>query len=159
MILGATATIVNDGCMTPWDVIKQRMQVSHSPFRSLAHCISDTWRQGGLAAFYKSYWTTVSFRSRSIHLFSLSRVFSGNFWVLVGFLEQLESLKYTTIFSSFERRKRREESSLFYFAIGIIAVSDECTVHCYSFCDVREFKNVLWWRRRGRKSIHAGIVV
>ena len=75
MILGATATIVNDGCMTPWDVIKQRMQVSHSPFRSLAHCISDTWRQGGLAAFYKSYWTTVSFRRRLIHLFSLSGVF------------------------------------------------------------------------------------
>ena len=24
---GATATIVNDGCMTPWDVVKQRMQV------------------------------------------------------------------------------------------------------------------------------------
>jgi solute carrier family 25 iron transporter 28/37 len=24
---GATATIVNDGCMNPWDVVKQRMQV------------------------------------------------------------------------------------------------------------------------------------
>lgn len=24
---GATATFVNDGCMTPWDVVKQRMQV------------------------------------------------------------------------------------------------------------------------------------
>ena len=57
---GATATIVNDGCMTPWDVIKQRMQVSHSPFRSLGHCIAETWKQGGLSAFYKSYWTTVS---------------------------------------------------------------------------------------------------
>ena len=55
-----TATIVNDGCMTPWDVIKQRMQVSHSPFKSLGQCIRETWRQGGIAAFYKSYWTTVS---------------------------------------------------------------------------------------------------
>lgn len=24
---GATATLVNDGCMNPWDVLKQRMQV------------------------------------------------------------------------------------------------------------------------------------
>lgn len=26
---GAIATIINDGCMTPWDVIKQRMQARH----------------------------------------------------------------------------------------------------------------------------------
>jgi len=57
---GATATLVNDACMTPWDVVKQRMQVSHSPYRSLSHCITETWRQQGLSAFYRSYWTTVS---------------------------------------------------------------------------------------------------
>lgn len=56
---GATATIVNDGCMTPWDVVKQRMQVSHSPYRSLLHCVQTTWQKEGLAAFYKSYWTTL----------------------------------------------------------------------------------------------------
>ncbi|PSC73762.1 mitochondrial carrier [Micractinium conductrix] len=56
---GATATIVNDGCMTPWDVIKQRMQVRHSPYRSVLHCASETWRKEGLSAFYKSYWTTL----------------------------------------------------------------------------------------------------
>jgi hypothetical protein len=58
---GATATVVNDGCMTPWDVVKQRMQVSHSPFRSVPACAAATWRQGGIAAFYRSYWTTVRY--------------------------------------------------------------------------------------------------
>ncbi|KAL4425124.1 hypothetical protein ABPG77_008229 [Micractinium sp. CCAP 211/92] len=56
---GATATIVNDGCMTPWDVVKQRMQVRHSPYRGLLHCAATTFRQEGLAAFYRSYWTTL----------------------------------------------------------------------------------------------------
>ena len=36
------------------------LQVSHSPYRSLAHCMQTTWREEGLRAFYKSYWTTVS---------------------------------------------------------------------------------------------------
>ncbi|KAI3427269.1 hypothetical protein D9Q98_007201 [Chlorella vulgaris] len=56
---GATATIVNDGCMNPWDVVKQRMQVAHSPYRSLVHCVRETWQEEGLRAFYKSYWTTL----------------------------------------------------------------------------------------------------
>lgn len=56
---GATATIVNDACMTPWDVIKQRMQISHSPFKNILDCATTTWRAEGLRAFYRSYWTTV----------------------------------------------------------------------------------------------------
>ncbi|KAH7624542.1 hypothetical protein Ndes2526B_g00743 [Nannochloris sp. 'desiccata'] len=79
---GATATIVNDGCMTPWDVIKQRMQVSHSPFRSLGHCIAETWRQGGLSAFYKSYWTTLMMNIpyTAIHFatYESSKTYFGN---------------------------------------------------------------------------------
>lgn len=56
---GATATVVNDGCMTPWDVMKQRMQVAHSPYRSVLQCALETWRAEGIRAFYKSYWTTL----------------------------------------------------------------------------------------------------
>ncbi|KFM22815.1 putative mitochondrial carrier C8C9.12c [Auxenochlorella protothecoides] len=56
---GATATIVNDACMTPWDVVKQRMQVSHSPYRNIFHCAKSTYRHEGLSAFYRSYWTTL----------------------------------------------------------------------------------------------------
>ena len=56
---GATATVVNDACMTPWDVIKQRMQITHSPFKNIMECARTTWRNEGIAAFYRSYWTTV----------------------------------------------------------------------------------------------------
>lgn len=31
----------------------------HSPYRGLLHCAQQTFREEGLAAFYKSYWTTV----------------------------------------------------------------------------------------------------
>lgn len=57
---GVTATIVNDGCMTPWDVVKQRMQVSHSPYSGIFQCIRSTYKQEGPRAFFKSFWTTVS---------------------------------------------------------------------------------------------------
>ena len=56
---GVTATIVNDGCMTPWDVVKQRMQVSHSPYSGVFNCIRKTFEQEGSRAFFKSFWTTV----------------------------------------------------------------------------------------------------
>jgi solute carrier family 25 iron transporter 28/37 len=56
---GVTATIVNDGCMTPWDVVKQRMQVSHSPYSGVVQCIKETYRQEGARAFFKSFWTTL----------------------------------------------------------------------------------------------------
>jgi solute carrier family 25 iron transporter 28/37 len=56
---GVTATIVNDGCMTPWDVVKQRMQVSHSPYSGVLQCVKETYRQEGAMAFFKSFWTTL----------------------------------------------------------------------------------------------------
>lgn len=40
---GATATIVNDGCMNPWDVVKQRMQVRVAGSTGAA----DSCRAGG----------------------------------------------------------------------------------------------------------------
>ncbi|KDD74418.1 hypothetical protein H632_c1328p1 [Helicosporidium sp. ATCC 50920] len=58
-LAGATATVVNDGCMTPWDVVKQRMQMAKTPFSSVWACAAETWQRGGLRAFYRSYWTTL----------------------------------------------------------------------------------------------------
>ena len=52
---GATATIVNDACMTPMDVIKQRLQVAHSPYKGVMDCIRSMWKQEGIWGFYKSY--------------------------------------------------------------------------------------------------------
>ena len=57
---GAIATIVNDGFMTPSDVIKQRLQVANSPYRGVLDCVLRVQREEGLGAFFKSYRTTVS---------------------------------------------------------------------------------------------------
>jgi solute carrier family 25 iron transporter 28/37 len=56
---GVTATVVNDACMTPWDVVKQRMQVSHSPYGGILQCVRDTYKAEGTRAFFKSFWTTL----------------------------------------------------------------------------------------------------
>lgn len=41
---GALATVVNDGVMTPADVIKQRLQVAHSPYTGVLDCINKVRR-------------------------------------------------------------------------------------------------------------------
>lgn len=56
---GATATVVNDAFMTPADVIKQRLQVAHSPYRGVMDCITQILRKEGPGAFFKSYRTTL----------------------------------------------------------------------------------------------------
>lgn len=56
---GATATLVNDACMTPADVIKQRLQVAHSPYKGILDCATTVMRQEGWRAFFKSYPTTI----------------------------------------------------------------------------------------------------
>ena len=59
-IAGSIATIVNDGVMTPSDVVKQRLQVANSPYKGMTDCILRVSREEGLAAFFKSYRTTAS---------------------------------------------------------------------------------------------------
>jgi len=56
---GACATIASDALMNPFDVIKQRMQVHGSTYRSLTDCARSVFRAEGLAAFYVSYPTTL----------------------------------------------------------------------------------------------------
>ncbi|RVX75311.1 hypothetical protein B0A52_00664 [Exophiala mesophila] len=56
---GACATIASDALMNPFDVIKQRMQVHGSTYRSLADCARTVFRAEGLSAFYVSYPTTL----------------------------------------------------------------------------------------------------
>jgi solute carrier family 25 iron transporter 28/37 len=52
---GAIATIVNDGFMTPVDVVKQRLQVAHSPYKGLLDCTRQILQHEGVGALYKSY--------------------------------------------------------------------------------------------------------
>ncbi|CAK0783894.1 hypothetical protein CVIRNUC_007094 [Coccomyxa viridis] len=56
---GATATIISDACMTPFDVIKQRLQVAHSPYSGFMHCLRHTVQKRGVKALFKSYPTTL----------------------------------------------------------------------------------------------------
>ncbi|RXW16623.1 hypothetical protein EST38_g9231 [Candolleomyces aberdarensis] len=59
-LAGASATIVSDAFMNPFDVIKQRMQLHKSEYRSLLTCARSIYRTEGLAAFYISYPTTLA---------------------------------------------------------------------------------------------------
>ncbi|KAK7056192.1 Fe(2+) transporter [Paramarasmius palmivorus] len=59
-VAGASATTAADALMNPFDVIKQRMQVHKSEFRSVFTCAQTVYRNEGLAAFYVSYPTTLA---------------------------------------------------------------------------------------------------
>ncbi|KAG6332650.1 hypothetical protein ID866_6435 [Astraeus odoratus] len=58
-VAGASATIASDALMNPFDVIKQRMQVHQSEFRSVFTAMRVVYRNEGFAAFYVSYPTTL----------------------------------------------------------------------------------------------------
>jgi len=59
-VAGASATVASDALMNPFDVIKQRMQVHKSEFRSVFTCARVVYRNEGLNAFYVSYPTTLT---------------------------------------------------------------------------------------------------
>ncbi|EMD68798.1 hypothetical protein COCSADRAFT_81349 [Bipolaris sorokiniana ND90Pr] len=56
---GAAATISSDALMNPFDVIKQRMQMHGSIYKSVPQCAREVLRTEGIGAFYVSYPTTL----------------------------------------------------------------------------------------------------
>ncbi|KAL8746837.1 MAG: hypothetical protein Q9190_001197 [Brigantiaea leucoxantha] len=56
---GACATIASDALMNPFDVVKQRMQVYGSEYRSIGQCARAVYKNEGFWAFYISYPTTL----------------------------------------------------------------------------------------------------
>lgn len=56
-ICGAAATFSHDLCMTPFDTIKQRMQLGY--YKNLTDCIRSIRATEGIRAFYYSFPTTV----------------------------------------------------------------------------------------------------
>ncbi|XP_057380036.1 mitoferrin-1-like [Daphnia carinata] len=56
----SAATVIHDGIMTPAEVVKQRLQMYNSPFRSITECAIKVYRAEGLAAFYRSYGTQLA---------------------------------------------------------------------------------------------------
>ncbi|KAL1921857.1 uncharacterized protein VTP21DRAFT_10499 [Calcarisporiella thermophila] len=59
-VAGAIASIFHDAFMTPFDVIKQRMQLHGSTHPTIMACARSVYRVEGLRAFYISYPTTLS---------------------------------------------------------------------------------------------------
>ncbi|XP_018418759.1 PREDICTED: mitoferrin-1-like [Nanorana parkeri] len=56
-VAGSLATVLHDAIMNPAEVVKQRMQMYNSPYRSMLHCIQTVSRTEGVGAFYRSYTT------------------------------------------------------------------------------------------------------
>lgn len=56
---GGLATAVSDACMTPFDVVKQRMQVHGSSHAGIFACARSILRSEGLGGFFVSYPATL----------------------------------------------------------------------------------------------------
>jgi solute carrier family 25 (mitochondrial iron transporter), member 28/37 len=56
-LCGASAALGHDLCMTPFDTVKQRMQLGY--YKSVSHCITTVARAEGFRAFYMSLPTTL----------------------------------------------------------------------------------------------------
>lgn len=59
LLAGSMATFFHDSIMTPAEVVKQRMQMCCSPYKSCTDCARTVFRQEGAKAFYRSFATTL----------------------------------------------------------------------------------------------------
>ncbi|XP_030319844.1 mitoferrin-1 isoform X1 [Calypte anna] len=68
-IAGSVATLLHDAVMNPAEVVKQRMQMFNSPYKSVLACIRTVQRTEGFGAFYRSYTTqlTMNIPFQAIH--------------------------------------------------------------------------------------------
>lgn len=57
IVAATTATLIHDAISNPTEVIKQRLQMYDSPYRSVVHCTKMVYRNEGFRAFYRSYCT------------------------------------------------------------------------------------------------------
>ncbi|XP_055374980.1 mitoferrin [Condylostylus longicornis] len=64
-----TATLIHDGISNPTEVIKQRMQMYNSPYKSVIQCMRGVYKNEGIKAFYRSYTTqlVMNLPHQSIH--------------------------------------------------------------------------------------------
>ncbi|OIT32605.1 PREDICTED: mitoferrin-like [Nicotiana attenuata] len=58
-ISGVFATVASDAVFTPMDMVKQRLQLSDSPYKGVMDCVKRVLKEEGFKAFYASYKTTV----------------------------------------------------------------------------------------------------
>jgi solute carrier family 25 (mitochondrial iron transporter), member 28/37 len=57
-VCGAAAAVSHDLCMTPFDTVKQRMQLGY--YNSVTHCFRSVAKREGIKAFYVSLPTTLA---------------------------------------------------------------------------------------------------
>eukprot|EP01134_Creolimax_fragrantissima_P000438 CFRG0438T1 len=57
---GIVAAFFHDAFMTPFEMVKQRLQMHNSPYRSVTHVITKVWGAEGIKAFYRSLPTQLS---------------------------------------------------------------------------------------------------
>ncbi|KAI5715068.1 hypothetical protein M8J77_010032 [Diaphorina citri] len=76
-LAGGMATMLHDGIMTPADVVKQRLQMYNSPYRSMLETIRTVYRTEGLVAFYRSYTTQLAMNVpfQSIHFITYEVIY------------------------------------------------------------------------------------
>jgi len=58
-VAGAFAAMAHDAIVTPFDVIKQRMQLKNCPYSNICSCAFETLKYEGYTSFFRSYPTTV----------------------------------------------------------------------------------------------------
>lgn len=57
VVSGVTATLIHDAISNPTEVIKQRLQMYNSPYKTVFQCAIGVYRTEGFKAFYRSYIT------------------------------------------------------------------------------------------------------
>ncbi|XP_013103437.1 mitoferrin [Stomoxys calcitrans] len=69
MASGVIATLIHDAVSNPAEVIKQRMQMYNSPYKSVVACMRGVYQSEGLKAFYRSYSTqlVMNIPNQTIH--------------------------------------------------------------------------------------------
>lgn len=57
VLSAAFATVIHDAISNPTEVIKQRLQMYNSPYKTIFECARNVWKTEGVSAFYRSYTT------------------------------------------------------------------------------------------------------
>jgi solute carrier family 25 iron transporter 28/37 len=84
VISGTSATLIHDAISNPTEVIKQRLQMYDSPYKSVSECARKVFQQEGMSAFYRSYTTqlVMNLPYQAIH-FSTYEFFQNTVSVVV----------------------------------------------------------------------------
>ncbi|XP_071442078.1 mitoferrin-1 isoform X2 [Hetaerina americana] len=66
---GCVSTLLHDAIMNPAEVVKQRLQMYGSPYKSCIECATRIYQKEGMKAFYRSYTTqlTMNVPFQSVH--------------------------------------------------------------------------------------------